>query len=65
MFLFYIGTKFQRNLIEDYIDDVDMKIISAETVEEIEELETLRNKAIKVLQRGFGIFFIETMQNQK
>lgn len=65
MFLFYIGTKFQRNLIEDYIDDVDMKIISAETVEEIEELETLRNKAIKVLQRGFGILLLETMQNQK
>ena len=53
--MIYFGLRGQRDIIGDYIDDIDMELIYAENSAKIKKLEDERNKLCRVLKRGCGI----------
>ena len=53
--MIYFGLRRQRDIIGDYIDDIDMELIYTESRTKIRRLEEERNKLCRVLNRGYGI----------
>lgn len=53
--MIYFGLRRQRDIIGDYIDDIDMALIYTESRTKIRKLEEERNKLCRVLNRGYGI----------
>lgn len=53
--MIYLGLRRQRDIIGDYIDDMDMALIYTESSVKIRKLEEERNKLCRVLNRGYGI----------
>lgn len=53
--MIYFGLRRQRDIIGDYIDDIDMALIYTESRTKIRRLEEERNKLCRVLNRGYGI----------
>lgn len=53
--LIYLGLRRQKDIIGDYIDDIDMALIYTESRTKIRKLEAERDKLCRVLNRGYGI----------
>ena len=56
--MLYIGTRNQRNILGDYLDEIDMGLVMETNPTLLEELELLRNKVVTILHRRFGIIHI-------
>ena len=60
--MLYIGTRKQRETLGDYLDDIDMGLVSATSPKLIEELTLLRKKIETVFRRGIGFINIPKEQ---